>query len=113
MSGRNAIDNAFEKNSIFCIKAFVDSLLQLNDDMHFKNCFDKALLLMINKGMDVKELVKSKILYPPLWTHHTVFSPETTITIQPYNNDLDDIDYEDPKDIFKDNSMRNANAKSL
>lgn len=59
INGQNAIDNAFEKNSIFCIKAYVDFLLTLanSDDIQFTNCFDKALLLMINKGMDVKELV--------------------------------------------------------
>lgn len=112
MSGKNAIDNAFEKNSIFCIKAFVDSLLQLTDEMQFKNCFDKALLLMINKGMDVKELVKSTILYPPLWTHHTVFSPDQNLKIQPYNNELDDIEFEDPRDLFKDNHMRNSKNKN-
>lgn len=67
MSGKNAIDNAFEKNSIFCIKLFVDSLLQLKNDTHFENCFDKALILMINKGMDVKELVNSNIFYTPIW----------------------------------------------
>jgi hypothetical protein len=113
MSGRNAIDNAFEKNSIFCIKAFVDSLLQLTEDMHFKNCFDKALLLMINKGMDVKDLVKSQILYPSLWNNHTVFSPDTDVCIQPYNNELDDIEFEDPKDIFKDNHLRNIKSKQV
>jgi len=31
--GVNAINNAFMKNSIFCIKAFVDSLLLLTEDI--------------------------------------------------------------------------------
>lgn len=35
ISGRNAITNAFEKNSIFSIKAFVDNLLDLKDDTKF------------------------------------------------------------------------------
>jgi hypothetical protein len=74
ITGKNAIDNAFDKNSIFCIKLFVDSLLQLKNEVHFKNCFDKALIMMINKGMDVKELVNSKIFYTPLWSQHIIFS---------------------------------------
>ena len=57
ISGKNAIDIAFEKNSIFSIKLFVDSLLQLTNENQFKNCFDKALLPMIMKGMDVKWLL--------------------------------------------------------
>ena len=57
--GRNAIDYAFKKNAIICIKAFVDSLLQLPEEVQFRNCFDKALLLMIERSMDVKELVAS------------------------------------------------------
>jgi len=31
--GVNAISNAFMKNSIFCIKSFVDSLLTLKEDV--------------------------------------------------------------------------------
>lgn len=40
ISGINAIDHAFQKNSIFCIKAFVDNLLNLKEDHQFRNCFD-------------------------------------------------------------------------
>jgi len=47
ISGNSAIDNAFYKNSIFCIKLFVDNLMNNPDDNNFNNCFDKALLLMI------------------------------------------------------------------
>ena len=32
ISGQNAIDNAFKKNAIFCIKAFVETLLILKND---------------------------------------------------------------------------------
>lgn len=69
IDGINAIDNAFANNSIFCIKAFVDNLLQLTDEMHFRNCFDKALIIMIRKGLDVKDLVNSTLFYPPIWTN--------------------------------------------
>ena len=32
MSGESAIDNAFKNNSIFCIKAFIDNLLEISND---------------------------------------------------------------------------------
>lgn len=49
ISGTGAIDHAFSKNSIFCIKSFMDSLLNLThaQDSQFGNCFDQAVLLMI------------------------------------------------------------------
>jgi hypothetical protein len=53
ISGMNAIDQAFKKNAIFCIKAFVDTLIILTEGGNFRNCFDKALLMMIGKEMDV------------------------------------------------------------
>ena len=59
ISGNNVIDYAFKKGSIFCIKAFVETLLILTGEDKFRNCFDKAILLMISRGMDVKELVNS------------------------------------------------------
>lgn len=49
ISGQNVIDYAFKKNAIFCIKAFVDTLLLLSDEESFANCFDKAILMMIGK----------------------------------------------------------------
>jgi hypothetical protein len=52
--GKSAIDYAFEKNSIFSIKLFVNCLLDMSGKEKFKNCFDKALTLMIGKSMDVK-----------------------------------------------------------
>ena len=67
VSGQNAIDCAFNMNAIFCIRAFVETLLILTEDVSFQNCFDKALLLMINRGMDVKDLVNSELLYVSIW----------------------------------------------
>jgi hypothetical protein len=32
ISGQNVIDYAFKKNAIFCIKAFVDTLLVLTEE---------------------------------------------------------------------------------
>ena len=66
ISGQSVIDYAFDKKAIFCIKAFVETLLILSneEENQFRNCFDKAILLMIEKGMDVKELVNSELLFP-------------------------------------------------
>lgn len=75
ISGLNAIDYAFEKNSIYCIKAFVETLLILKDSDQFKNCFDKAILLMINRGMDIKDLVNSTLFYPKIWRKYSIFAP--------------------------------------
>lgn len=74
ISGCNVIDYAFIKNAIFCIKAFVETLLILSDEESFANCFDKALLMMISKNMDVKDLVNSELFYVSIWKEQTVFS---------------------------------------
>ena len=100
ISGKNAIDIAFEHNSIFCIKAFVDSLLQLTSEKQFRNSFDKALLMMINKGINVCELVTSDLFYPPIWTEKTIFSENQEICIEPYNNDINDLEHDDPNRLF-------------
>ena len=74
ISGWSVIDYAFDKKAIFCIKAFVETLLILKDELQFRNCFDKAILLMIDKGMDVKELVNSELFFPQIWQLKSIFS---------------------------------------
>lgn len=96
----NAIDYAFQKNAIFCIKAFVETLLILTGEHQFRNCFDKAILMMISRGMDVKELVNSPLFYAPIWTRYSLFSPNENPVIIGYNNDLEDLEFEDPNLIF-------------
>lgn len=97
----NAIDYAFQKNAIFCINAFVESLLILtHEDQHFRNCFDKAVLPLINRGMDVKDLVNSPLFYAPLWERHSLFSPNKEPVIIPYNDDIEEMEFEDPNIIF-------------
>ena len=59
IANNNAIDYAFKKDAIYCIGAFVDTLLFLSDESQFRNCFDHALLLMIERDLDVKELISS------------------------------------------------------
>ena len=68
VAGLNAIDYAFKKNAILCIKSFVETLLILDvKQISFRNCFDKAILMMINRGMEVKELINSELFYPAIW----------------------------------------------
>lgn len=74
ISNLNAIDYAFKNNAIFCIKAFVDTLLILQDENQFRNCFDQALLMMIERDLDVKDLVNSPIFYAPIWINKASFS---------------------------------------
>ena len=83
-----------------------------SDEIQFTNCFDKALLLMINKGMDVKELVQSPILYPALWTNLTVFSHIENLEIQPYNNSMDELKFEDPYEIFAQDDHEYKTSKN-
>lgn len=54
----------------------MDCLLKLTDgeDSQFDNCFDKAVLIMIQKRMDVKDLINSKLIYPPIWESRTFFA---------------------------------------
>jgi len=87
----NAIDYAFQKNAIYCIKAFVETLLILPDEIQFRNCFDKALLLMITRGMDVKQLVNSQLFYPKIWTKLSIFSSTKEPLIVPYNKNIEDL----------------------
>jgi hypothetical protein len=96
----NAIDNAFKKNAIFCIKAFVETLIILTDDVNFRNCFDKALLMMISKGMDVKELVSSELFYATIWNDLSLHSQVSDTVIIPYNGQVEMIEFEDPNVLF-------------
>mmetsp|Transcript_14473 Transcript_14473/g.22459 ORF Transcript_14473/g.22459 Transcript_14473/m.22459 type:complete len:174 (+) Transcript_14473:4791-5312(+) len=98
--GSNAIDNAFEMNSIFSIKAFVDNLLQLTEEVTFRNCFDQALILMIKKNLDVKKLVNSDLFYPPLWQNRTIFSKHEAPAIRSYRKSLEDLEFDNPEAIF-------------
>ena len=99
-TGQNAIDYAFNRNAIFCIKAFVETLLILTDDVTFQNCFDKALLMMVSRGMDVKDLVNSELFYVSIWKDVPVFSNVAELTIAPYNGEIEDIEFEDPTQLF-------------
>jgi hypothetical protein len=75
--------------------------MQLTDDSQFRNCFDRAVLLMIVKGMDVKELVNSDLFYPPIWKKSSIFSEQQKPKIIAYHNDLEDLEYESPQNLME------------
>ena len=52
----------------------MDSLLQLTGEEQFRNCFDKAVLMMVKKSMDVKELVNSSLFFAPAWSDQIIHS---------------------------------------
>ena len=105
ISGQNAIEVALEMNAIFCIRAFVDTLMILTDDVTFQNCFDKALLLMIMRGMDVKDLVNSELFYVSIWKDVPVFSSTAALTIAPYDGEIEDIEFVDPDVLFQEQDI--------
>ena len=79
----------------------METLLILDvKQISFRNCFDKAILMMINRGMEVKELINSELFYPAIWQNHLVFSPEKDPVTIPYNNDLVDLEMECPNTMF-------------
>jgi len=55
---------------------------------------------MINRGMDVKDLVNSELLYVSIWKDVPVFSSVAALTIAPYNGEIEDIEFNDPGVLF-------------
>ena len=100
IKGRTAIDYAFSKNAIFCVKAFVETLMTLPKNSQFQNCFDKALIKMIEVGLDTKELMNSHMFYPEIWEDKTIFSRYKERKIISYNGDIEDLIFEDPYKLF-------------
>mmetsp|Transcript_27882 Transcript_27882/g.42166 ORF Transcript_27882/g.42166 Transcript_27882/m.42166 type:complete len:111 (+) Transcript_27882:70-402(+) len=80
----------------------METLLILPEEVQFRNCFDKALLLMIKRGMDVKELVNSQLFYATIWKNHSIYCHNKEPVMSPYNGDLDDLEFEDPDKLFAD-----------
>jgi len=90
------VDTAFQSGSIFCIKALVDSVLLLPNELSFRNCFDKAVLRLINKGLDVGDLVVSELFFPTIWKKHVIFSNQTSKETIAYNGVASELESEDP-----------------
>ena len=51
---------------------------------------------MINRGMDIRELVNSQLFFPLIWQKYTLFATTKDSIILPYNNDIEDLEFEDP-----------------
>ena len=66
---------------------------------------------MINRGIDVKELVNSQLFYPTIWTKHQLFSSEKEPVRIPYNNEVDDIEFEDPYKLFDGDLTKEPDEK--
>jgi hypothetical protein len=60
---------------------------------------------MINKGMDVNELINSELVYPSIWQNKSVFSADQSATIVPFNGDLVDIEFENPNILFSEKDV--------
>jgi len=73
----------------------------MTDEGQFKNCFDQAILHMIDRGMDVKELVNSPLFFVPVWSQLSLFSSEEKTEFLSYNEDIDELEFEDPHKIFE------------
>ena len=50
---------------------------------------------MINKNIDVKDLINSDLFFPRIWSQHTCFSNIQEKITKPYYYDLDDMEQED------------------
>ena len=55
---------------------------------------------MISKGMNVKELVNSELFYVPTWAHLSLFSSSDETEFVGYNEDLEELEFEDPNELF-------------
>ena len=68
----------------------------LPDEVQFRNCFNKALLMMIKKNISVKQLVNSELFYPSLWKNYSLYSSMQDPVMIPYNNSIVDLEFADP-----------------
>ena len=64
---------------------------------------------MINRGMDVKELVNSELFYPQIWQNLTLFSPCEDMVIIPHSGELDDLEFQDPNLLFSTAGIMDQN----
>lgn len=55
---------------------------------------------MITKEMDVKDLVNSELFFVPAWTHLSLFSSSDETKFVGYNEDIEELEFEDPNKLF-------------
>ena len=61
--------------------------------------------------MDVKELVSSSLFYVPVWSELSLFSSQDDTVILPYNEDIEELELEDPIKIFENNQNKEKGHK--
>jgi len=61
--------------------------------------------------MDVKELVKSHLFYPQIFTKHSYFSAEKEQILLPYNQELDSMLMEDPNNMFAEEKQKEMSKR--
>jgi len=67
--------------------------------------------MMIERDMDVKELVSSSLFYVPVWYDLSLFSSSDQTVILPYNEDIEELELEDPIKLFDNNQNRQDEQK--
>lgn len=55
---------------------------------------------MIERDLDVKDLISSSLFFAPLWTNYSLFAEQQHPVICPVNCDIEDLHFEDPSSIF-------------
>ena len=58
--------------------------------------------MMINKGMDVNDLVNSEIFFPRIWKNLKYFSSNRETQMASFNGQLLELGHMYPSDFFKD-----------
>ena len=61
--------------------------------------------------MDVKELCRSTLFYPKIWENYSFFSAIDTPVVIAYDQEIDDLYYDDPTMIF--NSVLSDKYKQI
>ena len=66
---------------------------------------------MVRRGMEIKDLVNSQLFYAPLWTRCSLFSTMEEDVILPYNEPIEELEFEDPNLVFKDYGQHGLQQK--
>jgi len=65
---------------------------------------------MISKGLDVKPLMSSQLLYPKLWLQATKFSDSKEMKTVAFNGQLAALEKESPSKLFDDDSSDSSSS---
>jgi len=58
--------------------------------------------MMLKRGIDVTELVNSQLFYPIIWQNYSLYSSDKEKVLLPYNNELEELEHEDPFSLFQE-----------